>query len=60
MKKVVIGDCELHHGDSRDIVSWGDIAFDSVVTDPPYGMAYQSNHRDIRHEKIANDESEEL
>jgi len=28
---------------------------DAVVTDPPYGMAFRSNHRLDRHEAIAND-----
>jgi len=30
---------------------------DSVITDPPYGMAFRSNHRIDRHEAIANDDN---
>lgn len=33
---------------------------DSLVCDPPYGMSFQSNYRNIQHEKITNDESESL
>ena len=28
---------------------------DTVVTDPPYGMSFQSNYRKIKHKEIAND-----
>jgi len=28
---------------------------DAVVTDPPYGMEFQSNHRIVKHKAIAND-----
>ena len=27
-----------------------------VITDPPYGMCFQSNHRSKKHRKIANDD----
>lgn len=44
----------LHLGDCREIIpSLGVI--DSLVTDPPYGMAFRSNHREVRHAEIAND-----
>ena len=32
-----------------------DKSFDLIVTDPPYGMDFQSNHRQEKHDKIAND-----
>ena len=32
----------------------------AVVTDPPYGMTFQSNHRKSQHEAIAGDEDEKL
>lgn len=32
-----------------------DKCIDLVLTDPPYGMSFQSNHRKIKHEKIEND-----
>lgn len=32
-----------------------DKCIDLVLTDPPYGMSFQSNHRKIKHAKIEND-----
>jgi DNA modification methylase len=32
----------------------------AVVTDPPYGMEFQSNHRKIKHEAISGDGDEDL
>ena len=34
--------------------------FDAVVTDPPYGMSFRSNHRSVKHRDIANDDGTEL
>ncbi len=49
----------LYNADCRDILpSLGKV--DAVVTDPPYGMAFQSNYRTTQHAKIANDETDEL
>ena len=48
----------LYHGDCRDIVP--DVVFDSVVTDPPYGMSYVSNHRTTKYEPIVNDDTTDL
>lgn len=41
-EKVVIGDCELWHGDCRDVLPLL-APVDAVVTDPPYGIALD-NH----------------
>jgi site-specific DNA-methyltransferase (adenine-specific) len=49
-----IGDCTLYLGDARDIVP-GLGRVDVVVTDPPYGMSFRSNHRATKHDAIAND-----
>tara|TARA_R110000868_G_scaffold411297_1_gene702890 strand:- start:48 stop:716 length:669 start_codon:yes stop_codon:yes gene_type:complete len=50
-----IGDATLYLGDCREIVpTLGSI--DAVVTDPPFGMAYQSARRSDRHEKINGDD----
>jgi site-specific DNA-methyltransferase (adenine-specific) len=44
----------LYLGDCREILpTLGKV--DAVVTDPPYGMAFRSNHRTIKHAAIAND-----
>ncbi len=58
-RKEVIGDCTLYLGDCMGIVP--DIGTaDAIVTDPPYGMSFQSNHRRIKHSKIANDKQGDL
>jgi DNA modification methylase len=53
-----IGRATLYLGDAREIVPA--LQFDSVLTDPPYGMSFRSNHRQERHDDIANDETDEL
>lgn len=59
MREEIIGDCRLFLGDCRDVLpALGRV--DAVVTDPPFGMAFQSNYRATQHEKIANDESTDL
>lgn len=57
-RKEVIGNATLYLGDAREIVPG--LEFDSIVSDPPYGMAFQSNHRSKKHEKIANDGDDAL
>jgi site-specific DNA-methyltransferase (adenine-specific) len=46
----------IYHGDCREIIG-GLQPVDLVVTDPPYGMEFQSNRRIVKHKKIANDEA---
>lgn len=58
MNPVIIGNATLYCGDCREILP--SISFDSVVSDPPYGMAFQSNFRNEQHREIANDQNEEL
>lgn len=53
-----IGRATLYLGDARAIVPA--LQFDSVVSDPPYGMSFRSNHREERHDAIANDATDEL
>ncbi|KAF0136964.1 MAG: 16-3p [Xanthobacteraceae bacterium] len=43
----------LYNADCREVVDV--VAYDAIVTDPPYGMAFRSNHRAERHAAIAND-----
>lgn len=58
-RKEQIGDCTLYLGDCLEIMpSLGKV--DAVVTDPPYGMTFQSNYRAEKHLKIANDGNESL
>jgi DNA modification methylase len=54
-----IGDATLYLGDCRDILPTLGMV-DAVVTDPPFGMAFQSNHRAVQYEIIANDKTDEL
>jgi DNA modification methylase len=59
IEPVIIGDATLYCGDCMDILpTLGKV--DAVITDPPYGMAFQSNFRNEKHMKIANDESADL
>ena len=58
-RKEVIGDCTLYQGDCLQVMTkLGE--FDAVVTDPPYGMAFRSNHRSVKHKAIANDGDDSL
>ena len=59
IKDVTIGDCRLILGDCLEVMPLlGKVG--AVVTDPPYGMDFQSNHRKEAHKKIANDCSVDL
>lgn len=59
MRVEKIGKATLYLGDCRDIIpSIGRI--DCVVSDPPYGMSFRSNHRADQYARIANDDNDEL
>ena len=45
----------LYHGDSRELLPTMP-SVDLVITDPPYGMNFQSNYRAKKHKRIANDD----
>lgn len=51
-------DVTLYLGDAVEIVP--SLQYDCIVSDPPYGMAFRSNHRIEKHEAIANDGNAEL
>lgn len=49
----------LYHGDAMQVLAeFPDDYFDAVITDPPYGMAYQSGwtEKAERFDQIANDD----
>lgn len=47
---------QLHHGDCLEVMKQiPDKSVDLVLTDPPYGMEFQSNFRKDKHDKIEND-----
>lgn len=57
MKREVLAEgVEIWCGDCRQIVDGLD--YDSVATDPPYGMAFVSNHRAVKYDAIANDDAD--
>lgn len=56
---VIIKDCVLYLGDCLGILPTLPTA-DAVITDPPYGMQFRSNHRIVAHDQIANDHNTEL
>lgn len=53
-----IGNQRLILGDCRECLEY--VQYDAIASDPPYGMNFQSNHRTVQHEKIANDDGVEL
>jgi site-specific DNA-methyltransferase (adenine-specific) len=49
---------KIYLGDSLEIIkSIDDSSIDLVVTDPPYGMSFRSNHRKERYDPIMNDDA---
>lgn len=62
MKMEKIGNATLYCGDSKEIIesSGGGIQWDAIITDPPYGMSFQSNHRKKKHKEIANDKEQDF
>lgn len=43
----------LYHADCRQVLPF--LEADLVIADPPYGMEFQSNYRNVKHEPIAGD-----
>lgn len=49
---------DIIQGDCLEVMkNFPDKSFDLVLTDPPYGMNFQSNHRFKKHDKIAGDDA---
>lgn len=47
---------KIHHADCLEFMKGlPDKCIDLVLTDPPYGMDFQSSHRIVQHKKIEND-----
>lgn len=57
-RKEIIGDCVLYLGDCKEILPTLD-GVETLISDPPYGMAFNSNHREAKHTEIANDKTPE-
>lgn len=51
METIIQGDCLV------EMRKFADKSFDLVLTDPPYGMEFQSNYRFKKHDKIAGDDA---
>ena len=49
----------IYNGDCREILPLLPMA-DLVLTDPPYGMAFRSNYRSIKHDPIVGDSALDL
>ena len=49
-------DIKIYCGDSNEIMPLLH-QVDLLVTDPPYGMGFQSNYREVQHDKIHGDEA---
>lgn len=61
MRKEIIGNHTLYLGDCLEVIELlKDTEIDGVVTDPPYGMSFQSGRRTVKHAKIANDGDDSL
>ena len=54
-----IGDATLYLGDCLEVLPTLD-KVDAVVTDPPYGMGFRSNHRVTKHDAITGDNDNQL
>lgn len=51
------GGITIYHGDARDVADgMATESVDLIVTDPPYGINYQSGMRKVAHARIAGDD----
>lgn len=54
-----IGNAALYLGDAREVLPTL-APVEALLTDPPYGMDFQSTFREVQHDRITNDDSLEL
>lgn len=54
IRERIIGDCRLILGDCLATLPLLE-RFDALITDPPYGQEFRSNHRTVRHAAIVGD-----
>jgi DNA modification methylase len=54
VEKRQIGDCTLYLGDCLNVLPLTELV-DAIITDPPYGVSFQSNRREVKYDKITND-----
>lgn len=59
IEPVIIGNATLYCGDAREVLPTLS-GVQCLVTDPPYGMAFQSNHRNVQWRKIIDDDTDDL
>ena len=53
----------LYHGDCLEVMDKlieEGVKVDAIITDPPYGIEFKSNHRKEKYNKIKNDDSLEF
>ena len=50
MNKIILGDCV------EVMKNMPDKSVDLIITDPPYGMNFQSGHRKVKYDKIKGDD----
>ena len=51
---------DLYNGDCLEVMDKlieEGVTVDAIITDPPYGMSFQSNYRKEKYEKIKGDDS---
>ncbi len=59
MRVEQVGDCTLYLADCLDVMKDME-PVDCVVTDPPYGIGFKSNYRNLSHSPISGDDAETL
>jgi site-specific DNA-methyltransferase (adenine-specific) len=53
----ILGNHRLFCGDSFNEALFSDLDFETIISDPPYGMSFVSNYRKVKHSEIKNDDN---